>query len=384
MKVLLDPQSLFIGMSGMMRYYQAVYEVLIEQGIDVICPIAFNKIEKQPEDKRDSRPLYGTFVRLYNRLQKKRIINKYYKAVLEGDYDVIFVTAFNFETGFLKYRTKQQPFVMTVHDTMRGFSANNVFFDFNQDDCERLGYLANQAKKVITVSDYTKSDLCSRYMVDPQKAETVYLANFLPAETAPIPDLPGQYILHAGSRYGRKNFFKWMKSVASYLHKNPQLKVVLTSPLSEPEVYFYKKLHCFENIFTLEHTSDAQLNTLYQNALCLSYPSLYEGFGLPVLEAMSHGCPVITSNCTSLPEVAGNAALLIDPTDKNEMIQSLQAIHTNAELRKELKEKGLEQSKKFSREKFAKETIRVLESALKSSEPAAGLKQSKVFSLKSF
>ncbi len=359
MKILLDPQALFLGKSGMQRYYFSLYRGLVEQGIDVQCEIPLSDLEKS----YFYNSIPGKAGRVLSRMHQKIIISRYHKTVAIGNYDILFITAFNFEIEFLKY-LPTKPYVMTVHDTMKGLVGNHIFFDFFHDDAERIGYLAHQSTKTLCVSNYTKDDLCGRFSIPPEKTETVHLANFLLSSTSHIPGLPEQYLLFAGSRNGRKNFFDWFKSVASYLQVNPKLKVVTTYPLSEPETFFIKKLNCFENFVVFENVDDQQLNTLYQHALCLVYPSLYEGFGLPVLEAMSNGCPVITSNLTSIPEVAGDAALLIDPKDPGEMLDAVKKVHNNASLRKELKEKGLARSKMFSKEKFIKETIRVLEAAL--------------------
>ncbi len=96
-------------------------------------------------------------------------------------------------------------------------------------------------------------------------------------------------------------------------------------------------------------------------ALAFIYPSLYEGFGFPVLEAMSCGTPVITSNASSLPEVGGKAALYFDPNSVDDLVEKMDLIYQDEALREDLKEKGFEQSSKFSWEKFAKEFVRIIE-----------------------
>ncbi|MCK4263643.1 MAG: glycosyltransferase family 4 protein, partial [Candidatus Aminicenantes bacterium] len=103
---------------------------------------------------------------------------------------------------------------------------------------------------------------------------------------------------------------------------------------------------------------------LYSGAEIFLYPSLYEGFGLPVLEAMSCGSPVITSNLSSLPEVAGDAAILVDPMNVEEIVQAMEKLLRDRELRKELKRKSLERAKFFSWEMAAKETLHLYEDIL--------------------
>ena len=110
---------------------------------------------------------------------------------------------------------------------------------------------------------------------------------------------------------------------------------------------------------------DEELPLLYKCAICFVLPSLYEGFGLPILEAMKYGCPVITSNVSSMPEAGGDAALYVDPLDVDDITDKLKKIAGNQKLRGELIEKGIKQASKFSWEKTAKETLTVLEEVTK-------------------
>ena len=124
-------------------------------------------------------------------------------------------------------------------------------------------------------------------------------------------------------------------------HSEPIIKRIRESP------YYSSR------ILMPGYVTDGQKHALYSSALAFLFPSLYEGFGLPVLEAMAHGCPVITSNVSSLPEVAGDAAILIDPYDTEQLAFEMERVITSASLQKELSLKGLEQSKKFSWDKTA-------------------------------
>lgn len=116
--------------------------------------------------------------------------------------------------------------------------------------------------------------------------------------------------------------------------------------------------------------ADTELPSLYGNALAFAFPSLEEGFGLPVLEAMACGVPVITSNRSSLPEVAGDAALLVDPLDTHALACALNRILTDGALRDELRDKGLARSRRFTWEKTAKDTLSVLWQAAESKQKA--------------
>lgn len=122
-----------------------------------------------------------------------------------------------------------------------------------------------------------------------------------------------------------------------------------------------KELEIEDRVTFLENINDEELALFYKNALCYVLPSLYEGFGLPVLEAMQRGCPVITSNISSLPEAGGEAALYVDPKNVSDIAKKIEQLAVDEKLRKQLKEKGFEQVKKFSWEKTAKETLTVLQ-----------------------
>ncbi len=114
-----------------------------------------------------------------------------------------------------------------------------------------------------------------------------------------------------------------------------------------------------EDVIFLDHVSELELAYYYSSAQLLAYPSLYEGFGLPPLEAMACGCPVVTSNTSSLPEVVGEAGLMVNPYDIDSLAQAMRQVLTDSELRDNMVRKGLEQSKRFSWEKAAEQTLEV-------------------------
>ena len=127
-----------------------------------------------------------------------------------------------------------------------------------------------------------------------------------------------------------------------------------------------KFIHADQNIIFTGHISDEELITLYKNATLFVFPALYEGFGLPPLEAMACGCPVIVSNVASLPEVCGDAAYYVDPYNIESIAEGMQKVLADESLQQSMREKGLKRAKLFSWEKSAKEYVRVFEYFLKS------------------
>lgn len=359
MKILFDPQSFGLGYSGMYRYYGALFEGLREAGITVILPKGTSARHQPGRISILPDILHNGSVRIKRHLQ----LRNYYRAIEREKYDLLYITAPNHETGFLNLLNGRKPFVMTVHDTMQSVRGFHTYIEPVSQSTD-LGFLAHMAKRVITVSEFTRNDLIERYYIEPEKTITVYLANFLNGEPEPVENLPDPYILFIGARKGRKNFHGWVKAVSSYLIGNPELNIVVSGSLTRSERYFAELFGIGSRIIAVENLTDQELKTLYNHALCLVYPSLYEGFGLPVIEAMSHGCPVIASNRASIPEVAGNAALLIDPLSKEEMIQSLRKVYTSRQIREELKQKGLKRAEKFQKESFIRQMILEFEKAL--------------------
>ena len=135
-----------------------------------------------------------------------------------------------------------------------------------------------------------------------------------------------------------------------------------------------KRLGLDGEVIFAEHISNADLAACYSSAIALTMPSLYEGFGLPLIEAMACGCPVIAANCSSLPEIAGDAGMFVDPRDTDGLAQAMRRIITEPALRKQLIEKGLERVRHFSWDRAAQETLQVyrkVEANLGLGEPRA-------------
>ncbi|MDI6815417.1 MAG: glycosyltransferase family 1 protein, partial [Dehalococcoidales bacterium] len=169
------------------------------------------------------------------------------------------------------------------------------------------------------------------------------------------------YILYVGSERPRKNLGRIFEAFAKLKKEFPKLKLVKVGTPGRSEEYrrdTMKKLSSLgitKDIIFIDHMPELELAYYYSSALLLAYPSLYEGFGLPPLEAMACGCPVITSNTSSLPEVVGEAGIMVNPYDTNSLFQAMRRVLTDDKLRDDMVRKGLEQAKRFSWEKAARE-----------------------------
>ncbi len=177
--------------------------------------------------------------------------------------------------------------------------------------------------------------------------------------------IPANYILFVGSRSGYKNFLPFIHEAAPVMKKeNISLIAAGGGIMNAEEINTFKKLATEDKVVAFSHVSDQFVVQLYSKALVFIFPSLYEGFGIPVLEAMQCGCPALLSNNSSLPEVGGSAAAYFDPFTENGLQAKLQELVTNKEERNRMKSAGKEQVKKFNWDNTAREHIRVYKKLL--------------------
>lgn len=232
---------------------------------------------------------------------------------------------------------------------------------------KNLYWIEKECDQVICDSQATKQDLQRLTPIDHNKIEVVYLAaaaKFKRIESRNeiekvkrIYGIKNRYILSVGTQEPRKNIKRVVEAYNQLGLKDCQLVMagkkgwLSASPVSSPQSL----------IITTGFVDDADLPALYSGAEMFVYPSLYEGFGLPVLEAMQCGCPVITSNRSSLPEVVGDAGLSVDPENTMELALAMKQILENKKLQEELSMKSLKQASQFSWEKTAEQTLAVYE-----------------------
>lgn len=231
-------------------------------------------------------------------------------------------------------------------------------------------YSVRQAKKVITISNSSKNDIIKYYKVDEDKVRVVYLGLKNLSMNESEKDLKEfgvnkKFILFVGTLQPRKNITRLIGAFSKLpedLKDNYQLVVIGKKGwLYEDILNAPAKYGVINDVLFLDYVSDEDLPLFYKRADVFVLPSLYEGFGLPILEAMRYACPVITSNVSSLPEAGGDAALYIDPENVENIEQEIEKVLTDKKLREQMIEKGLSHYKKFTWEKSAKEVLHVIE-----------------------
>jgi glycosyltransferase involved in cell wall biosynthesis len=284
-----------------------------------------------------------------NRPYSNRLLRK-------GAVDIFHPTYY--DPYFLQYLGKT-PLALTVYDL-----TNEKFNDHSPQTEKVLRWkkqLIERADHIIAISDNTRKDIIEYYGVAPDKVATVYLSGGFDAAIlkappdAAIEKLPQRFILFVGSRQGYKNFTAFVKEVAPVmLEQNISLVAAGGGPMSAAEQALMKELNIADRVTAFSHVSDTLLAQLYKKAAVFVFPSLYEGFGLPVLEAMQCGCPALLSNNSSLPEVGGSAAEYFDPLVPGSMLNTISRLLEDKEKRIQMIVAGAKQLEKFSWENTAK------------------------------
>lgn len=285
-----------------------------------------------------------------------QLTNKHisWKAIKFNDYDIFHPTYFN--PYFLKsIKRRQKPFVLTIHDmTFERYPQDVLIYDRTIPHKKRL---IAEADHIIAVSENTKRDIVELLGTDPSRISVVH-HGYRDIVRA-TPQIFDRYVLYVGERKGYKNFFPWLSAIRPIFNLDPNLKVVCTgSMFTTSELKLFKKWNIADRLVHIS-ANDAQMASLYKYALCFVFPSHYEGFGIPILEAFANGCPVCLSNASCFPEVAGDAALFFNPGDAQSMQDTLKELLVSNTLRDELRRKGLQRSKEFTLEKMVERTCDV-------------------------
>ncbi len=269
-------------------------------------------------------------------------INKLYSEykISMKKFDVFHPTYY--DPYFLKNLKK--PYVITVHDLIEFKFQEQYKNESLIPDMEKV---IRKANRIISISKNTKKDLIQFLNISPDKIDVIYHGFNLPTKKPDKNNL-GRYILFVGVRTGYKNFSNLAKAYSILRKHDDTLNLVCVGqPFLKNEIQELKSLQIFDST-SVFGVNEEQLNEFYANALAFIYPSMYEGFGMPVLEAFANSCPVCLSNTSSLPEVAGNAAEYFDPTSRDSILEGIKKVIYNKAYSEKLVEEGEIQLKKFS------------------------------------
>ena len=280
------------------------------------------------------------------------------KLLKKQSFDVFHPTFF--KTYFLEYLGKK-PFVLTIHDMIPELYPQY----FARDDMQIIGkqILAPKASAIIAVSEKTKEDVIRILNVPEEKVHVIYHGCSFnkPAELHRQYDFP--YLLYVGDRNIYKDFTQFVKSAASTLCKHEGLKLVCTGkPFTESELPLFESLGIRDKVVHHWVENDDEFFSLYHFAECFVYPSEYEGFGIPILEAYTADCPVLLNNASCFPEIAGDAAAYFTMDSLTEVLDAFLTDRDAAAV--ELVRKGFVRLQDFSWKRSAEQLATVYRSCV--------------------
>ena len=255
-------------------------------------------------------------------------------------------------------------YVLTVHDMIHELFPQ-YFSKFDRTTILKKKAV-ERADHIICISKNTREDLIRIFNVQREKTSVIYHGfnlNITNNDTCP---LKKDFILFVGARYGYKNFKNFLLAFSKSTKLKDKFKIIAFGggAFTRNERKFIKEIGLSMEIVRQESGNDDKLKNYYKYASLMVYPSFYEGFGMPPLEAMSFNCPVACSNKSSIPEIVSDAALMFDPYSVNSIKQSIEIILENETLRNKLIEKGKKRINNFSWESCAKKTYELYEQLL--------------------
>lgn len=374
MRIGIDARFFGSACKGLGRYTEKLIENLekisVQDGNQYFIFLSREGLtEYQPKNKNFQKVLADyRWYSLEEQLKMPGLLNKY-------QLDLVHFPHFNVP---LFYRKK---FVVTIHDlillhfpTLRGTTLDPFFYWFKFLMYKIVIRCAiKRSEKIIAVSEFTKKDILDNYSVASQKIAVTYEAcddfcNFwqdMEEQILKKYAIIKPYLLYVGNAYPHKNLEKLILAFSELRKDMPDIRLVLVGK----EDYFFQKLKKViavkkqgAGIIFTGFISDAELDVFYKNALVYVFPSLYEGFGLPPLEAMAKGVPVASSDHPCMREILGESAFYFDARDEKIMAEKLAEIVNNPELREKLIQNGYAQIKKYSWQIMAEKTKNIYQS----------------------
>jgi glycosyltransferase involved in cell wall biosynthesis len=239
------------------------------------------------------------------------------------------------------------PFVFTIHDLSHVYCPENSSPAIHLYYATVMKRACRRAARILTVSDFTRKQIIEWSGVSPEKVSNVGCG----VDSAYQPNgdsygLPFPYVLNVSNRKRHKNEFRLIEAFAR-ANLDARIHLVFTGESTPNLVRQVESQQLRPRVDFVGAVPEAKLPSLYRGAKALVFPSLYEGFGLPIVEAMASGIPVVTSNITAMPEVAGDAALLVDPTSVEHIADAMKRIAGDTFLRRQLRERGLIRAAQF-------------------------------------
>lgn len=372
MPIYIDVSAAAHGRAGLGRYAESLARALLQR-----YPDRFALFHNRDRSTHAIEGLEGIPTRTVRAGYKPWRLAVWLGQLVHADFGRLVPDAELFHaTEHLLMPLPDVPTVLTVHDLIY-----RLFPQYHK----RLNYVylnaamplyVRRAHAIITISESSKRDLVRLYDVPPEKVTVIYEAagsQFRPVPVEAIATvrnryaLPECFMLTVGTIEPRKNLSRLLDALAMTHKKGADVKLVVVGKRGWLDEEFFRALEdhpCRESVQLLGYVPDDDLPCLYGAADLCVVPSIYEGFGLPVLEAMACGTPVACSRASSLPELGGDAAVYFDPISVDEMSASITRVLRDESLREEMRSRGLAQASRFSWKRAARETMEVYDRVL--------------------
>lgn len=337
---------------GISRYFSELIRriVLLNKNTYALIPDSENQhISEIPPDSR-----------ICYKNKSDNIAKLVDKRFLQSDLNSIYHASYYSKLHQSKLLCKNFKSIVTVHDLITEKYKETKIIRKPRIDIRKRSI--ESADHIICISNNTKSDLFKYYSVDESKVSVIYLGSnfekFSLKKNTTLNKKP--FLLFVGKRSGYKNFDVFIKafSNSNFLRKNFDIVAIGGGVFSSDEIYLIKNLKLEDIIYQIE-ADDEKLANYIQGAEALIYPSLYEGFGLPPLEAMTLGCPVFTSRAGSIPEICENAAIYFDPRSVENIAHVIETSLNDSNLMKNMSTLGKLRSRNFTWDRTARETMMV-------------------------
>ena len=366
MRVFYDHQAFSLqDYGGVSRIFSELITGINKRGSDAHLSILYsNNTHLRENHIAPNSPFKDSYF-----LKKRKIaysVNQIYNVldIRRNAFDVYHPTYYS--PDLIKY-VKNKPVVVTFHDMIHE-KLSDKFVELRTDSklIAQKRDIVNKATHIIAVSENTKKDLVEIYGIDPGKIKVIYLGSSFQSPAIGNDQISQRpYLLYVGNRGLYKNFVPFLKAVAPLLLKNSVSFICAGGKEFTKEEMDVITALGVENLVRQEAADDKKLAELYGSALAFIFPSLYEGFGIPVLEAFACNCPCILSNTSSLPEVAQGAAVYMDPHNAESMSNAVETVLNDSAMRNALAAKGKIRLKNFSWDKHVDETLDLYTQLLK-------------------
>lgn len=366
MKILYDYQGLTQLVGGVSRCFcEYINELSIDNEINIVCPHTRNVYMREILGRKESALMRFPYCKeLTRKIAVPLNLASAYLSVRNNDFDIFHPTMdwVNYYRNVIK-----KPYVLTIHDLIP-----EIYFANEAEKHVRLAKwlpirksCLQGAARVMCVSEHTKTDLLRYYdFLDPEKIDIVY-HGIHPFNGEYKENLWGRYILYVGQRGSYKNFLFAIESLKPLIETQKDLKVICTgSPFSIEENGFIEQIGLKGKICCVGFVDDNYLASLYHYAEVFIYPSKYEGFGIPILEAFNNGCPACISDASCFPEVGGTAVSYFDPEDKESILQSVSRVINDSNYAEKLRLEGFKRAKLFTWKAAAEKVLNSYKAAL--------------------